>query len=47
MIEQAPNELNIFDGAKSLVAQLVDLFLCFQKRHIEFKSPNPVITIKL
>ena len=47
MIEQAPNELNIFDGAKSLVAQVVDISWCFQKRNLEFKSPNPVVTIKL
>ena len=31
MIERAPNELNIFDGAKSLVAQLVDIFFVFSK----------------
>ena len=44
MIEQAPNELNIFDGAKRLVTQLVNISWCFQKKHLEIKSL--VVTIK-
>ena len=31
---------------KSLVAQLAPLGVCFQWRYLEFKSSNPIVTIK-